>query len=182
MKKLKRLKLDGKHSLHQLAGEMSVLSKAEREALIGGGTAVITVQRLASMGDTTLSMFTVISSDYGRVCQGYFLEPVLNPDLAQTPGSDTAISAGTYGVVPSTYHGQYGYWEVTGVPGRSYIKIHPGNYGSNTEGCLLPGSSYSIVNGAFVVNNSRACFYQLSDCLNNYGSDGISMIINNPHY
>lgn len=37
MKKLKRIKLEGKHSLHQLAGEMSVLGITEQVLILGGG-------------------------------------------------------------------------------------------------------------------------------------------------
>lgn len=53
-------------------------------------------------------------------------------------------------------------WEVKNVPGRSYVMFHPGNYVSNTEGCILVGSSLShVVGNGFMVTSSRDTFKQL---------------------
>jgi hypothetical protein len=31
-------------------------------------------------------------------------------------------------------------WQITGVPGRSYILFHPGNFLEDTEGCVVMGN------------------------------------------
>jgi hypothetical protein len=43
------------------------------------------------------------------------------------------------------------------VPGYEGVRIHPGNYAKDTEGCLLPGSGV----GEDMVLNSRATFAKL---------------------
>jgi hypothetical protein len=43
------------------------------------------------------------------------------------------------------------------VPGFSGIRIHSGNHAGNTEGCLLPGTSF----GKDYVNSSRIAFESL---------------------
>jgi hypothetical protein len=44
-----------------------------------------------------------------------------------------------------------------GVPQFEGIRIHPGNFSKDTEGCILPGSGL----GADMVLNSRAAFSKL---------------------
>lgn len=46
---------------------------------------------------------------------------------------------------------------IMNVPGFEGIRIHPGNTPANTEGCLLPGTTYETDR----VNNSREAFYEL---------------------
>lgn len=110
---------------------------------------------------------------------GMFLEPTADYDRSSAAGSDTAINYGTYGVVPSTYHGNSGYYEVIGVDGRSAIKIHAGNMGNDTEGCLLLGTTgaYNSQTGESTVSNSRNMLNQLTDFFDQYGSDSIKMNI-----
>src|SRR5580698_6443589 len=52
------------------------------------------------------------------------------------PG-ESCIPAGTYHCVPHNSLDHPNTWEVTGVPGRSEILIHNGNYLKDTEGCIL---------------------------------------------
>lgn len=58
---------------------------------------------------------------------------------------------------------QYPHFEVVGVPGRSYILIHRGNYVSQIEGCILVGQSFTDINrdGLLDVTNSRDTLHAL---------------------
>ena len=72
---------------------------------------------------------------------GYTLEPP-GPD-STVQGSDRRILAGMYRAVryySATNHGEV--LKLLGVPGRTYIEIHAGDFPSNTHGCILPGRNY----------------------------------------
>lgn len=56
-------------------------------------------------------------------------------------------------------------WEVTGVHGRTWIMIHPGNTIDDTAGCILPGDAFSAWDGMWTVTNSRDTFRALMDAL-----------------
>lgn len=69
----------------------------------------------------------------------------------------TAIPYGTYEIVIS-YSGKFKKYLplLIKVPGYDGIRIHPGNYAEDTDGCLLPGT-YNIKTPDFV-GNSRIAF------------------------
>ena len=56
---------------------------------------------------------------------------------------------------------------VTGVPGRTLIRIHTGNYTSQIQGCILVGDSIKDINrdGILDVTNSKNTFNALMDKL-----------------
>lgn len=55
--------------------------------------------------------------------------------------------------------------EVSSVIGRTYIRIHKGNYTSQIQGCILVGDSIKDINGDFTpdVTNSSATFDKLME-------------------
>jgi hypothetical protein len=57
-------------------------------------------------------------------------------------------------------------WEVTDVRDRTLIMVHPGNWERNTEGCILPGRTFSWhpQNGP-MVTHSQSTFKDLMDVL-----------------
>lgn len=71
------------------------------------------------------------------------------------PAGQKAILEGTYPVV-ITYSPRFRRQLplLEGVPGRSGIRIHPGNTAADTDGCPLPGQT----RGADWVGRSRAAF------------------------
>ena len=56
-------------------------------------------------------------------------------------------------------------WEVTGVPGRTYIMLHPGNTISDSDGCILPGKGLGFVSGHWAVTSSQHAFDVLMSAL-----------------
>lgn len=167
----------------ELAKRMPVLSEEVQETFIGGGTVQISVNRTYYGSNTTMSNFLATAyDDSGNAItsmSGFFLEPATDYENCHVSGSDTAISYGTYDVVPSYYKGQSGYYEVSGVEGRFGIKIHAGNTGDDTNGCLMPGVTGTYDSGIddYTVSNSKVKLKELTDFLDKYGRDGITMNI-----
>jgi hypothetical protein len=60
-------------------------------------------------------------------------------------------------------------WELKGVPGRSEIKIHAGNYARQIQGCILVGDFHLDIdnNGSRDVRNSRNTLKRLHKTLEN---------------
>lgn len=85
----------------------------------------------------------------------------------------SCIPAGTYhltkrssSVVYRSTKGKYlNGWEVTDVPGRSLIMIHPGNWQHDVEGCIAPGRAFSILERKVAVSHSLAAFTELMKLL-----------------
>lgn len=85
----------------------------------------------------------------------------------------SCIPAGTYTLrlrqspmITRVTRGDYTHgWEVTGVPGRSYIMLHPANTAAELQGCIAPGLALGVVRGAWAVTSSRAAFEVVMDYL-----------------
>lgn len=74
---------------------------------------------------------------------------------AKVQGS-TAIPRGTYKVtIDFSNRFQRDMPHIENVPQFSAIRIHSGNFASDTEGCLLVGTG---INGHDAISNSRAAF------------------------
>lgn len=133
--------------------------------------------------DSTMSKFLATAYDENgfviATLEGVFLEPGTYYEESKVAGSDTSIAAGTYEVIPSTYNGDPGYYEVSGVEGRSQIKIHRGVDGKNTTGCFLPGETGSLNHstGEYEVSESTKKLKELNKFLDNYGKDGITISV-----
>lgn len=62
-------------------------------------------------------------------------------------------------------------WEVTHVPGRTFIMIHPGNWPRNFEGCIGVGTQYMVIKDPYDgqwksgVASSRKAFAQVMGAL-----------------
>lgn len=62
------------------------------------------------------------------------------------------IPAGVYDVVPHDSAKYPGVWRLLGVPGRTAILIHGGNFPRHTRGCILVGLRHADVDGDGVVD------------------------------
>ena len=91
----------------------------------------------------------------------YILEDVVREEGVKVYG-ETAIPYGTYNV-SITYSPRFkrNLPLLLNVPNFSGIRIHPGNFHKDTEGCLLPGTGKT----ANSVTNSRVAFNKLYDKL-----------------
>lgn len=90
-------------------------------------------------------------------------------------------------VVRRTTGGRYTKgWEVTDVPGRSWVMIHPGNVIEDTEGCLMPGDEFggwTTPNGyRWAVLHSHKAFDQLMSVLGGADSWTLQIRYMNPEY
>lgn len=103
----------------------------------------ITLDRQPSTPDGTLGM---VSIDGVFLC--YSLEP------SETRALFPAIPAGTYRVLITTSNRFKRRLPLILVPGRSGIRVHPGNFDDDTEGCVLLGTGKR---GCEVVNSRVAC-------------------------
>lgn len=88
--------------------------------------------------------------------QGFKHDPIftLENPLRQTP-VDSLIPVGVYKLRPYTSQRWPDVYEIVGVPGRTSILIHAGNFESNTTGCVLVGMAAGILRGQAAVMQSR---------------------------
>lgn len=178
--KKRKLTID---DLSRMAESLPILSKEDQASMIGGDSVRISVNRTYYGDNSTMSHFAARAyDDSGNIISeitGVFLEPTTDPERSRISGSDTAIPAGTYDVVPSTYKNQSGYYEISGVDGRSAIKIHAGNTGDHTEGCLLPGTTgiYDEESGESTVSESGPMLKKLTEMMDKHGDGGIKINI-----
>lgn len=99
---------------------------------------------------------------------GEKLFTVERPWLGNRTG-ESCIPDGVYtlalrrsGVVERSSSGRYRHgWEVTDVPGRTYIMLHPANWPDQLEGCIAPGLDYRVLDGRNGVTQSRVAFAKL---------------------
>jgi hypothetical protein len=109
----------------------------------------ITLDRFQRTDQSTISR-VFVNDDQTPIC--YALEDMVRPEKIF---GETAIPAGTYPVTV-TYSPHFGrdLPLLVGVPGYEGVRIHPGNTAADTEGCILPGTTFSDD----AVQNSRAAF------------------------
>lgn len=89
------------------------------------------------------------------VPQCYTLEDVVRPAGAPKVFGQTAIPAGTYGVIITfSPHFQRDLPLLVNVPDFEGVRIHPGNVAADTEGCILVGMD----KGADSIGRSRLAF------------------------
>lgn len=110
--------------------------------------------------DCTISRVTIVDSDF----QCFFLElPWL-----ENQQNISCIPEGTYQVFkrysPSKNEEVIQY---IGVPNRTYIQIHKGNFTSQILGCQLPGDGVKWINTDSIpdVTNSESTFNELMSLL-----------------
>lgn len=77
---------------------------------------------------------------------------------------DSAIPCGTYECeIDNT--GKFQFYKVLNVPNRQAIEIHEGNYERDTEGCILVGETWAIMNNQLAITRSVATVEKLKKIL-----------------
>ncbi|WP_067216753.1 DUF5675 family protein [Marinomonas gallaica] len=139
---------------------------------MGNNTHVrIKLDRQETSANATRGVLTI----GGKAGTWYILEPS-GPD-STTEGSDQRIPQGTYRVTSYSSPKYPDAFELKDVPGRTYILIHPGNFHSNTEGCLMPGKVKMSDNNDLAVGRSRVAFNEIKAHL--AGAQRITIEISN---
>ena len=171
-----------KKTLEKLEKEVAFLSQNEMQDISGGSHVKIGVNRFGYGESSTCSRFIANAYDDNgyliAFMSGYFLEPGVDVNNSCIAGSDTAIPSSEYNLVSTTYHGESGYYEVTGVSGRNGIKLHVGNDGEDTSGCLLFGTGYSYneETNEYEVSGSTNKMNEFNDFMDRYSSSGKATI------
>lgn len=124
------------------------------------------------MIERTLSVERIGSSPwgtFGRLHLDGWECVTVEPQWRGNARGESCIPAGTYQlamrespVVARTSGGDFAHgWEVTGVPGRTFIMIHPGNWARNSDGCVLVGRDFAVIGHIPGVTSSRDTFADL---------------------
>jgi hypothetical protein len=112
--------------------------------------------------DETGTHGNIIDANGKLVC--YTLEPMWK----QNEANDSCIPPGSYDCIPHSGDKFTDVWEVTNIPNRTAVLIHPGNTIADTHGCILVGlvpyingvmqsrqaiiKLHSVVQGGFQLN------------------------------
>jgi hypothetical protein len=126
--------------------------------------------------DTELYLERIGSSPwgtFGTLQHGDWRCATLEPRWKGNARSVSCIPAGTYELamrdspmVNRTTSGRFSRgWEVTNVPERRWIMIHPGNWERNTDGCILVGVGSGIISGEPGIGSSQQTFAKLMELL-----------------
>lgn len=113
---------------------------------------IIEVTRLEESEQGTVGVLRV-----NKRIVGFTLEP---SDMLNARNK-SSIPEGQYVVRPYTSSKYPDVYEVTDVPERSCILIHPGNTAKHTAGCLLVGAKVGHLKGDRAVLNSGLTFDEL---------------------
>lgn len=101
----------------------------------------VTLDRKVYGEDRTLGLLTV-KQDNVQLCKLVTLEL----PWADNEPRKSCIPAGTYPLILDfSPHFNMKLWELTGVPGRSEVKVHPANFPTQLLGCIAPGMALSDI-------------------------------------
>jgi hypothetical protein len=123
--------------------------------------AKIKITRLRDNGSQTIGEAVAIYGDNS-------IEFVtLEPSWIFNKSNVSCIPAGCYNAKKRHSSREGRHFQVLDVKDRSYILIHSGNYRKNTEGCILVGSRFQLLNSDQMVDvvNSRNTLSSLRDIM-----------------
>jgi RHS repeat-associated protein len=147
----------------------SVDALKDNSTEVGG---LIVMDRVEESEDTTTSEITTTGDE---PVEGYALEPG-GPSTAEA-NQDKRIPEGVYDLddYSSNKYADNFILSNDKVSKDRKILIHKGNYGSNTEGCIMPGSTKGENN----VGYSKKKMGELRNFIKSKGAKNVKLIINN---
>lgn len=84
------------------------------------------------------------------------------------PEGSYTLARRASGVVSRSSGGEFSEgWEVTSVPQRTYIMLHPANWPKDLEGCIGIGESIKVVGSELGVTSSRNAFREFMEMTKN---------------
>ena len=113
----------------------------------------ITLKRKYRPGEATLGTLLDGKKQICKTLENEWLDNEVNI---------SCIPEGTYKVRRDST-GQFKYWRLFDVPGRSEIEIHNGNKGQHTRGCILFGKYWCFMDDEIAVSSSRLTLDYLLD-------------------
>lgn len=141
------------------------------------------ISRFAHSPDGTFGRFTK--------ADGTILFDVLEEEWKDNERNESCIPAGRY-VCRRTIYFRHGHetFEITGVPHRSRILFHVGNTEEDTDGCVLVGQGFGMLEvtdeetgerrDKIGVYNSRVSFRLFMEMLD--GVDEFELIVEDPEW
>lgn len=130
------------------------MSKVQRKNTANRSVIRVRIRRFYQDDKVTLGSLQIEGVDHSPI---FTLE---NPWV----NNETDVSCIPSGVYQCKYFNGQIYkrsYHVRGVPGRSAILIHVGNYPSNTRGCILPGCGIETVISEYMVTYSKMAMNRL---------------------
>lgn len=132
----------------------------------------ITLNRFEYTEQSTISRLLINGTQFCYVLED--VDRVLEDNPEAKIYGKTAIPRGTYKIILDySNRFQRVLPRLLDVPGYDGVRIHPGNVANDTDGCLLPGSTWR----KDWVSNSRTTFDQLFDQLEQADEAGESLEI-----
>lgn len=119
---------------------------------------------------------------FGRLRVGDEVMYVIEPPWRDNQRGRSCIPEGTYPMTLGRYNrGGYATWELENVPGRSLIKVHRGNWVTDTRGCLILGTRIAPINRKLAVQSSRQAHARFMAALQSFEQDGARIIVGRDH-
>lgn len=142
---------------------LGLINFARGPPLLYNLSMIVTLTRETSDDKQTLGTLMINSSS------GIFTAKTLELPWLDNAVDKSCIPLGTYECkwTYSPKFKKYTY-EITNVPNRPGIRIHGGNYNTDTEGCVLLGESYANINSDTELDlvNSRKTVYEFEKLMN----------------
>lgn len=119
-------------------------------------------------GSATLGLWTVGAENF---CTLELPWADNKPFVSCIPEGEYSMAQRASTVVYSASRGRYqNGWEIRDVPGREWIMCHPGNWATDTQGCLLIGTSFWWTEQGPMVTRSQEAFARFMKAMSARGN------------
>lgn len=110
------------------------------------------------------------------VVDGQPMAVTVEPYKMDNATNVSCIPTGQY-IIKRRYSDKYkNHFIVTNVGGRSYILIHWGNTDGDTQGCIILGESFGVINGQWAVVSSKVAFNEFMDIMDGINQANLTIV------